>query len=145
MAELVISATGGSTPAVFIAVNGVQDSQVAGVPFTPASGILEVLEHSHLADDLGYAPTNLTAPAITGTATVGETLTASDGTWEHTPTSYAYQWYDDDVAISGATEDTYELQAAEEGGVITVGVTPTNEYGVGDEEVSDGTAAVAGA
>ena len=35
---------------------------------------------------------NLTPPAITGTAQVGNTLTASNGTWSNSPTSSSYQW-----------------------------------------------------
>ena len=36
---------------------------------------------------------NKVAPAITGTAKDGQTLTAENGTWEGTPTiTYSYQW-----------------------------------------------------
>ena len=41
-------------------------------------------------------PTNSVAPAITGTATVGNALTASTGTWADTDSdtlTYTYQWY----------------------------------------------------
>jgi hypothetical protein len=38
------------------------------------------------------APSNQTAPAITGTAQEGQTLTCSTGTWTNSPTGYAYQW-----------------------------------------------------
>ncbi|PWL18993.1 hypothetical protein DKP76_07130 [Falsochrobactrum shanghaiense] len=76
------------------------------------------------------APANTVAPAITGTATVGQTLTVTNGTWTGTPTpTYARQWYADDVAIEGATATTYALTAAEEGAVITVVVTATNAAG----------------
>ena len=58
-------------------------------------------------------PTNSVAPAITGTATVGNALTTSTGTWSDTDgdtTTYTYQWYratdaagTNAAAISGAT------------------------------------------
>ena len=38
------------------------------------------------------APANTTAPAVTGTAKVGSTLTVSNGTWSNSPTNYTYQW-----------------------------------------------------
>ena len=38
------------------------------------------------------APVNSTAPAVTGTAKVGSTLTVSNGTWSNSPTNYTYQW-----------------------------------------------------
>jgi hypothetical protein len=41
---------------------------------------------------LAAAPSNTTAPAVTGTAKVGQTLTVSDGTWTGSPTGYDYQW-----------------------------------------------------
>ena len=41
---------------------------------------------------LAAAPSNTTAPAVSGTAKVGQTLTVSDGTWTGSPTSYDYQW-----------------------------------------------------
>lgn len=87
-------------------------------------------------------PANSVAPAITGTAQVGETLTVTNGTWTGTPTpSYTRQWLADDVAIDGATATTYKLTADEEGAVITVLVTATNPMGI-VTALSNATAAV---
>jgi hypothetical protein len=55
------------------------------------------------------APANTVLPAISGTPTVGQTLSTTQGTWTNGPSSKAYQWYADDVAIVGATSSTYEL------------------------------------
>lgn len=92
----------------------------------------------------GIAPANTVAPSISGTAQVGETLTASAGTWTGVPTpSYSYQWKRDGNSIGGATNSTYQLVAADYGAVITVTVTATNSEG-SSSETSAGTSAVAG-
>lgn len=73
------------------------------------------------------APSNSVLPAISGTTLVGQTLTATTGTWTGTtPISYAYQWKRGGVAISGATSSTYVLVTADAGNTITVTVTATN-------------------
>lgn len=86
-------------------------------------------------------PANSSIPTITGTAEQGQTLTAGNGTWTNTPTSYAYQWKADGVNISGATSGTYLLTASEVGKVITVTVTASNAGGSASA-TSNATAAV---
>ena len=54
---------------------------------------------------------NTVAPAITGAATVGSTLTANAGTWTGDSVTFAYQWYRGDQPINGATSSTYVLTA----------------------------------
>lgn len=74
-------------------------------------------------------------PTISGTARVGLTLTASNGTWTGSPTSYSYQWQSCDntgaacVAISGATASTRLLASSEQGHAIRVVVKTTNTGG----------------
>ena len=77
-------------------------------------------------------PSNTTAPAITGTAQQGDTLTASQGSWTGSPTGYAYQWQDCSSScadISGATNSTYALVSGNVGDTIDVIVTATNAGG----------------
>lgn len=94
------------------------------------------------------APVNSAPPTISGTPTVGQVLTASDGTWSGAPTSYAYQWLrcngggNSCVSIASATQKTYTLVAADEGHAIVVRVTATNTDGSTAAE-SAATAAVA--
>ena len=76
------------------------------------------------------APVNTVPPAITGTTTVGQTLTAGTGSWTATPSpTFAFQWKRAGVNIGGATVSTYLLQAADATTLITVTVTATNASG----------------
>lgn len=76
------------------------------------------------------APVNTAVPTISGTATVGDTLTASTGTWTSDPEpTYTYQWKRDSVSILEATTSTYELTAEDVDTEITVTVTATNSAG----------------
>ena len=65
------------------------------------------------------APSNTSVPVVSGVAQVGQTLTASTGSWSGTsPISYAYQWQRCSpgcVAVAGATESTYVVAAADLG------------------------------
>jgi len=73
-------------------------------------------------------PVNKVAPAVTGTATVGQTLSTTDGTWTGLPTpTFTYQWQRTGSNISGATSSTYVLVAADYNNTISCVVTATNE------------------
>jgi len=96
------------------------------------------------------APVNTAKPAISGTPTVGQTLTASNGTWSNAPTSYAYQWLrcngggNSCTSVANGTQQTYTLVGADAGRTIRVRVTATNADGSASAE-SDQTPAVAAA
>jgi hypothetical protein len=84
----------------------------------------------------GTAPHNTAAPSISGTAQVGQTLTANNGTWTGDPApTFADQWQRCDTAgancaaISGATAATYTAQTADAGKTLRVSVTATNSSG----------------
>lgn len=75
----------------------------------------------------GNAPVNTVAPAVTGTATVGQTLSSTTGTWTGVPTpTFAYQWQRVTTNISGATSSTYVLVNADAASTIRCVVTATN-------------------
>ena len=89
------------------------------------------------------------APVITGTAQVGQTLTADttgiaddDGLSDAT---FGYQWLADDAEITGSTDSTYTLLAAAEGKTIKVQVSFTDDADNEETLTSGATAAVAGA
>jgi outer membrane protein assembly factor BamB len=79
------------------------------------------------------APASIVAPAITGTAAQGQTLTATPGTWTQNPTSYAYQWLrcagGACSAVSGGTSTTYVVSASDVGAALEVRVTAANSVG----------------
>ena len=66
---------------------------------------------------------NTVAPKISGTAKVGYTLTAVKGSWSPTPTAYAYQWYRNGSAISGARAARYKPSTLDVGKRLSVKVT----------------------
>ena len=117
------------------------------VTFTDDGGTEETLVSKATAA-VNTPPTGL--PAITGTAQVGETLTASvtdiadpDGL---TRVTFAYRWVSNDGSsdtdIQGETEPTYTLVASDEGKTIKVRVSFTDDGGTKETLTSTATAEV---
>ena len=86
------------------------------------------------------------APSISGTAQVGETLTAdtsgiadADGL---SGAAFSFQWLADDVAIEGATGSSYTLANSDVGKTIRVRVSFTDDAGYGETLTSAATATV---
>ena len=81
------------------------------------------------------APTSTAAPVVSGTATQGQTLTSSNGSWTNSPSAFAYKWEDCDSSgagcssISGATSSSYTLAAGDVGHTIRSVVTASNAGG----------------
>ena len=81
-------------------------------------------------------PSNDVLPTISGSAQVGQPLTAAAGSWSGTqPIAYAYQWRRCDPVgaacgdIAGATASSYTLTGADVGATIRVSVTASNSAG----------------
>ncbi len=83
------------------------------------------------------APSNTSLPSISGSARDGSILSASRGSWDNNPSSYAYQWLrcDSDGGscgpISGATSRQYTVATSDVGHRLRVTVTATNSSGSG--------------
>lgn len=82
------------------------------------------------------APSNTALPAISGTATSGQTLTTTPGTWSSSTTpTFTYAWQRCNstgascAAISSATATTYVVQPADVGSTLRAQVTATNAQG----------------
>ncbi|HEX4564999.1 MAG TPA: hypothetical protein VH138_00155, partial [Vicinamibacterales bacterium] len=82
-------------------------------------------------------PSNTSLPSISGSARDGSDLTASHGSWNGNPSSYAYAWLRCDTqggnckGIGGATSRMYTVQTADVGSRLRVQVTATNGAGSG--------------
>jgi len=80
-------------------------------------------------------PQATVVPAISGTKTVGQTLTSTAGTWPSTSSGYAYQWQRSSdggvtwTSITGATASTYVLVVADAGYQIRSQVSLTANAG----------------
>ena len=123
------------------------------VSFTDDAGNEETLT-SVATDAVAAAPTPINPatgdlPPSSGTVQVGETLTAdTSGIADEGGLSnvqYEYRWLADDSDISGATNATYTLLAADEGKVIKVRVSFTDDAGNQETLTSAATDAVAAA
>lgn len=73
-------------------------------------------------------PRNTVAPAISGTAQAGQTLTVTNGTWAGNAATYTRQWKRGATNV-GAGGLTYVVQAGDVGSTITCTVTATNSTG----------------
>ena len=127
---------------------GTNASDWKGVPVPEVAEGDEIEPCSEDADTPDNSPAT-GAPTISGTAQVGETLTANtsgiadaDGLANAT---FSYQWLADDSDISGATNATYTLVAADEGKAITVQVSFTDNADNEETLTSTATEAVSAA
>src|SRR5581483_1011198 len=80
-------------------------------------------------------PVDVTVPTVTGTADLGQTLTATPGTWSSDDVVFAYQWQRCDATgetcsdIAGETKSTYGVVGADAGSTLRVVVTATDRFG----------------
>ena len=120
---------------------------IGGALFVPVVVVVSVVFAGFAGAATQAIPTNTTPPTVTGTAKVGQTLTAGDGTWSNTPTSYAYQWLRCNGGgkscenVAGGMQKTYALVDADAGNTMRVRVTATNADGSASAQ-SDRTATV---
>jgi hypothetical protein len=80
-------------------------------------------------------PKNVAVPVVSGVPQIGQTLVASSGLWNGSPTRISYRWQRCNAAggacatIAGANAQTYVLIQADAGSRISVSVTARNRYG----------------
>lgn len=95
----------------------------AATSFTPEVGTTQTGIDAVLSTECDTPSVVPGSPIVTGTAQVGQTLTAVPGDWSPEPVEKTYQWLANGTPIAGATGTTLELGAAQEGATITVQVT----------------------
>ena len=116
----------------------------AGLALSPSQDAIIMLPHKNARNIHSPIPTNISLPTILGTAQVGQSLTASGGTWNNAPTSFLYQWNRAGAAIAGAAAPTYAPVAADVGSTLTVSVIAANASGASAPATSIATATVTG-
>jgi hypothetical protein len=133
--------TGSTIRVIVTATNGVGSSSATSNQTTVVSGT-------------STAPVNSSPPTISGTAQVGQTLSAGPGSWTGTqPMTFAYQWQRCDsagnlcAAIAGATTASYTVASGaapngDEGSTLRVVVTATNGGGTSAPASSSATSVV---
>lgn len=79
------------------------------------------------------APGNRELPDVSGSATVGSTLTVTAGNWSRTPTQYSYQWQRCVLGVClpvpGATGTSYTLATSDYGAAFDAVVSAGNATG----------------
>ena len=147
-----ITVTPDSSADVTIALNATTDCSAQGAICTEdggklSGGLLLVVLGPNAPATPNTPATD--APTISGTARVGETLTADttgisddDGLDNAT---FAYQWLADNAEIDSATASSYTLVAADAGKAIKVRVSFTDDAGNDEQRTSAMTGAVAAA
>jgi Invasin, domain 3 len=122
--QATITATDRSSTPVTTAQATLTQTAVASTPASPPTGT---------TPPKASAPVSVTAPAISGRAQVGTTLTVQPGTWSGTqPLTFTYQWQRCSAtctAIAGATRSSLALSQSAVGEHLRVLVTATNAAG----------------
>lgn len=124
----VTSADAGSTLSVRVTVHriGLTESAVslatAAVPGVPPDP-----EEPGTPEPVTPVATN--APTVEGTARVGGTLRATDGSWSPAPTTLTRQWLRNGTPIGGATAATYRATSADAGKRLSLRTTASGVGG----------------
>lgn len=141
----------GATAATYAAATAdVGHTLRVAVTATNAGGTAQATSAPSAVVSSKTAPTNTAAPTTSGTLQVGSTLTANQGSWDGSPTGFAFSWSrcdangDSCATIDGATSATYTLTDADEARTLRVAVVATNADG-STQFTAAPTAAVPGA
>jgi hypothetical protein len=90
------------------------------------SGYARWMEKSFVAGT--FPPEHRAVATLSGVGTVGQVLTATNGVWTNSPSSYGYQWKSATSNV-GTNAATYTLAAGDSGKPVSCVVTATNAAG----------------
>lgn len=90
-------------------------------------GYTSVTKTSDATDPVAKGTLSGRKPTISGTRSVGKTLTAVPGTWKPSGVTLTYQWYRGSARIEGAGGVRYKLAKADKGKLVSVRVRGTLE------------------
>jgi len=136
-------AISGATSSSYVPSAGVRGDHISVQVFATKSGFTTASAFSGLTSAVGSGIiSNSKIPTVSGTLTVGHTLTGYVGTWAPSGLTYTYQWLRDGHAITGATAKTYKLTSASRGHRIQVKVTARRTGYVGLSRTSLSTARI---
>ncbi len=99
--------------------------QAVSVRVTATIGPLSAVRESEAVHPVLLPFVAAAQPSVSGTHTVGRTLTARPGTWAPAPAKVRYQWLRNGTAIKGATSSRYVLAKADRTASVAVRVTVT--------------------
>jgi hypothetical protein len=123
-------------PGIHSAYLGGSTGAGAGLAFVLSYSVLVTCGRWSSLTQTSCPPANTAPPAIAGSPSAGQTLTASPGGWTLVPTAFAYQWQrcssssaTSCAPISGATASQYTATATDKGSWLGVTVTATNTGG----------------
>lgn len=91
--------------------------------------VMMIISQGYLPFAFATGPSVINQPLIIGNLIQGETLTVSPGNWSIAPSSLTFQWFrcaaetfDSCSSITGATNSSYVLNAADNGSRIQASV-----------------------
>jgi hypothetical protein len=140
----------GATGSTYVVPTADEGGTIAVVETASNAGGSSAAEMSSVSGVIGsfnpevgaFAPISSLAPTIVGTPGVGETLEASSGAWEGSPTlTYAYQWQTCSGSacsnITDATQSAYVVASTAAGQDVRVEVQAHNSAGSSPEVASN--------
>lgn len=117
---------GGATSSTYVTVVADSAASITCV-VTASNGVApDGTATSNTLTMANYTPVISVNPVISGSTSLGSTLTTTNGTWTNSPSTFTYQWFRGASPISGATNSTYVTVVADSTASITCQVTASN-------------------